>query len=137
MKTFKEFLLTEIARDYYHSWGVIHPSGKIISGDAHPDALTHFGLTNKIKGKTPAQHFTHFIDHKIADSRGDDNHSLILYTNHNKKSLGGALKAYDKLPHNADNRVEHEHGENVSYIKGHKAKVYNHLKQLHSDAPEN
>ncbi len=132
MKTFKEFLLTEDPRNGYHEWGIIHPSGKMVSGDNHPTATDHHQLLRSTiqKGENP-RHYAQYAMDKSPEA-------MYLRTHHNKVSLGNAIKAYDKLPHASTKEVKHDHKRRLSdvYTVGHKEKVYNHLKQLHSEAPE-
>ncbi len=130
--------MNEVARTgSYSEWGIIHPSGKLISGDDHPTAKIHGDLEGHASKqyKIPRDHFARYY---TPDRHYDDHGYLALQTSNNKHSIGAAMKGFNKLPHSESNTVYHDHGlhsADTKYESGHKSKIYNHLKQLHSIAP--
>ncbi len=135
MKTFREFLLTEVEHfagqvgggTHEGDWGVINPRGRIISGLKHPAAEAHDYFLNRVKNSNEYARYRH------------TDKGLNITTYDNKKSVGAAVKAYHNLPHHKNNQVEHEHeylhshdpGQGMHFksdiVSGHKAKIYNHL----------
>ncbi len=132
MKTFKEFLKEQEHYGPYRDWGLVHPSGKIITGNDHPEAQDHGQLFRRTN-TNPDDKFTHYSRYYVTKKSGE----LGIQTNHNKKSLGGAMKALDKLPISHTGKIEHHHD---SAKHGHfdstpPSATYNKLKQLHDIAP--
>jgi hypothetical protein len=120
--------INETDRPEYSEWGVIAPSGKIIPGDSHKTASSHHDLGlahHKNKATYNAYDYARY-------AREPASGRLNLMT-YNHKSLKGAAKSFDKLPHTASKSVYHDHYDddgNSDARQGHKDAVYNHIKHL-------
>jgi hypothetical protein len=133
MKTFAQFI-SEASRDYYHDWGIIHPSGKVISGLANPDFRYHSDLKQHVaatrsaadKAKHPMSHFADYFDEKGA--------GLTFRTHDNKHSVGAAMKGLKKLP-SSTGVYHHSHETTWSKKSGPEAMVRKHMADLHQKMP--
>ncbi len=136
MKTFKEFCLTEdkhFMSKYTTGtgeWGIVHPSGKVESGDQHPTATNHMALisTHKKLGSAAEYH--------------NHTHDRLSIRTKDKESLGAAIKGFHNLPHNESGYVYHEHADYSGdkpkkyFNYGHKGEVLQNMKNFHSELTE-
>jgi hypothetical protein len=138
MKTFREFMteatLTELNdyhQNYYHDWGLIHPSsGKLISGPSHPSARTHHELKMAtMDDSSPSDRLRHSITHypEYLDEKGS---GLTLRTRHNSESIKAALTGLKKLP-SSTGLYHHEHEDVTQKTGTTEAQMRTHLKGLH------
>jgi hypothetical protein len=116
----------------YHDWGLIAPSGKLVSGPKHPTARNHEQLKQAVEASHPKHNIHHYAEY--ADAK---DHGLSLRTNHNSASVGAALKGLKTIPSSTE-MVHHEHdapgptGSVYNHKSGSETQVRNHLKGLHA-----
>jgi hypothetical protein len=139
MLSFNQFLTEAESEQDYGEWGIIHPNGKVISGNDHKTAnyhqeVTYHALQKNAKSKHPdpslrGHHFSHYAE--------DLNTGKLNIRTYTKRGLAGTIKAYDKLPHGTNKQVMHEHYGTDPITKrgyvaisnhGHKARVLQVMK---------
>ncbi len=147
MKTFREFLLTEGRRSEYHHWGIIHPSGKIISGDKD--------YSNGMEGSIHSSMVDHHVkasggkhtENDFADYAQDKHTRDIHVRTYGKKSVLGAANALHKLPNNihrlstGKEKIIHDHRGTdddtpTKTTTGNLNQIHNHLMNLHKSLKE-
>jgi hypothetical protein len=118
----------------YHDWGLVHPSGKIISGLAHPTAESHselkehvyWGLTDKERAEHPLDHYAEYAD--------EHRQGMAFRTNNNVHSVGAALKGLKTLlktlpSSTGEYQLDHVDG---PYVMGPEKEIRRHLTILHN-----
>jgi len=126
--------LHEVANKYYTHWGIIHPSGRIISGDEHKTAKAHKDLLklatkDKKNGDHTANHYATYAN--VSDPNSMDNVGLAIRTHNNIHSLGAARKALSKgsIPATND-KYTHTDLKDWSEVSGSKRKIANTITDL-------
>ncbi len=108
MLSFLQFLAeSEHSTCPYRQWGVVHPkTGRMISGDKHPEATTHGSLKRALATKAGLKEKDYKDWPEYAHVKDEPKQQgYMMVRGLHKRNAPAVLKSFSKLPHHPSEQV--------------------------------